>query len=65
MNAFSLAAALTAALVLTGCVRDPMPAEQNAAPTLTPRASTYYGLLALLRRSGSLWRSWAVALFSR
>ena len=54
MNAFSLAAALTAALVLTGCVRDPMPAEQNAAPTLTPRASTYYDLLALPPPKGPL-----------
>ncbi|MDT3719500.1 CsgG/HfaB family protein [Pseudomonas oryzihabitans] len=54
MNAFSLAAALTAALVLTGCVRDPMPAEQHAAPTLTPRASTYYDLLALPPPKGPL-----------
>ncbi|QDD90387.1 CsgG/HfaB family protein [Pseudomonas oryzihabitans] len=54
MNAFSLAAALTAALVLAGCVHDPMPAEQHAAPTLTPRASTYYDLLALPPPKGPL-----------
>ena len=54
MNAFSLAALLTAALVLAGCVHDPMPAEQHAAPTLTPRASTYYDLLALPPPKGPL-----------
>ncbi|KTT04412.1 curli production assembly/transport protein CsgG [Pseudomonas oryzihabitans] len=54
MNAFSLAAVLTAALVLAGCVHDPMPAEQHAAPTLTPRASTYYDLLALPPPKGPL-----------
>ncbi|KTS79876.1 curli production assembly/transport protein CsgG [Pseudomonas oryzihabitans] len=54
MNAFSLATVLTAALVLAGCVHDPMPAEQHAAPTLTPRASTYYDLLALPPPKGPL-----------
>jgi len=54
MNALSLGAALTALLTLAGCVRDPMPAEQHAAPTLTPRASTYYDLLALPPPKGPL-----------
>ena len=41
---------------LQGCaLREPMPAEQDGAiPTLTPRASTYYDLLALPRPKGRL-----------
>ncbi|GGL94041.1 curli production assembly protein CsgG [Pseudomonas asuensis] len=35
-------------------MRDPMPAEQDAQPTLTPRASTYYDLLNLPAPRGKL-----------
>ncbi|CAD5108992.1 CsgG/HfaB family protein [Zestomonas carbonaria] len=43
-------------LALQGCaVREPMPAEvDRETPTLTPRASTYYDLLALPRPKGQL-----------
>jgi curli production assembly/transport component CsgG len=48
--------ALLATVLLQGCVsREPMPAEQPAeVPTLTPRASTYYDLLALPKPKGRL-----------
>ena len=46
---------LLCAALFQGCsVHDPMPAEQHAAPTLTPRASTYYDLLALPPPKGPL-----------
>ena len=43
-------------IILSGCaVRDPMQAEiEPETPTLTPRASTYYDLLALPRPKGKL-----------
>ncbi|MGV8843351.1 MAG: CsgG/HfaB family protein [Pseudomonas sp.] len=48
-------AAVLLAFQLQGCaVREPMPAEQGETPTLTPRASTYYDLLALPRPKGRL-----------
>ncbi|WP_371858105.1 CsgG/HfaB family protein [Pseudomonas jinjuensis] len=46
---------LVAAIAIQGCaLRDPMPAEQGKQPTLTPRTSTYYDLLALPRPRGKL-----------
>ncbi|MBO3275408.1 CsgG/HfaB family protein [Pseudomonas schmalbachii] len=52
MKAVLLAVAVTA---LHGCaLRDPMPAEQGEQPTLTPRTSTYYDLLAMPRPKGRL-----------
>ncbi|MFI8479507.1 CsgG/HfaB family protein [Pseudomonas sp. NPDC078700] len=54
MNKTLLLVMMVAAL--NGCaVREPMPAEvDEGTPTLTPRASTYYDLLALPRPKGRL-----------
>jgi curli production assembly/transport component CsgG len=51
-----MSAAVLLAFLLPGCaVREPMPAElESGTPTLTPRASTYYELLALPRPKGRL-----------
>lgn len=48
-----IVATLMMAAVLQGCAsREPVPAEDTQAPALTPRASTYYDLLALPRPKG-------------
>jgi curli production assembly/transport component CsgG len=55
MKRLMMSSALLCAMLMQGCsVRDPMPAEQNAQPTLTPRASTYYDLLNLPAPRGKL-----------
>ncbi|TWI58649.1 curli production assembly/transport component CsgG [Pseudomonas duriflava] len=55
MKRLMMSSAVLCALIMQGCsVRDPMPAEQNAQPTLTPRASTYYDLLNLPVPRGKL-----------
>lgn len=51
---FFTALCLCAALSQGCTVRDPMPAEAQEAPSLTPRASTYYDLLELPRPKGPL-----------
>ncbi|PCC98527.1 CsgG/HfaB family protein [Halopseudomonas pelagia] len=48
-----IVATLILAATLHGCAsREPMPAQDTEAPVLTPRASTYYDLLALPRPKG-------------
>jgi len=56
MDKTKIMGAVLLAVLLQGCaVREPMPAEQPAdVPTLTPRASTYYDLLALPKPKGRL-----------
>lgn len=56
MHSLKALAALLAAALLSACsVREPMPAEQDhETPILTPRASTYYDLLALPKPKGLL-----------
>jgi curli production assembly/transport component CsgG len=55
MKRLMMSSALLCAMLMQGCsVRDPMPAEQDAQPTLTPRASTYYDLLNLPAPRGKL-----------
>ena len=56
MNTVKICMALVLALLLPACsTREPMPAEhERGTPTLTPRASTYYDLLALPRPKGRL-----------
>jgi curli production assembly/transport component CsgG len=51
---FFTALCLSVALSQGCTVRDPMPAEAQEAPSLTPRASTYYDLLELPRPKGPL-----------
>lgn len=48
-----IVATLIMAAVLQGCAsREPVPAQDTEAPVLTPRASTYFDLLALPRPKG-------------
>ncbi|MFC6478211.1 CsgG/HfaB family protein [Pseudomonas asuensis] len=55
MKRLMMSSAFLCAMLMQGCsVRDPMPAEQDAQPTLTPRASTYYDLLNLPAPRGKL-----------
>jgi curli production assembly/transport component CsgG len=55
MKTLSLVAVCLCAMLSQGCtVRDPMPAQAQEPPSLTPRASTYYDLLELPRPKGPL-----------